>query len=334
MRLFSVLFSVVFLGMPAWADCRSIVLYFDGARVDNEMAINRENTEITLPVSMKEGSFRIKPLDACSIIQVEIESGKSDPQIEREMAKLAERRGVLVDRLKALALREDIFTSAAKSQSGKALRKSKSNPEPLTAVRQGTEYAFAQLEGVYRARRNAESELKTLDGKLETMNRAITERAAMVKLSKKGCRIEVSYLRSDLKWSPVYDFRLTEAGETNVSIRAIIPKVEKGTKVSVVPSVMNEAENESLWPIQEGNSNMVASFIFPVERKILTAKPISSIIFRFKNQSSKKLPAGTAICFSLGEYMGKTFFKGANPGEAIDLAFGTDSPQAKTVPSQ
>ncbi len=69
------------------------------------------------------------------------------------MAKLAYRRDALGDRLKALNAREAIFKSAAKSQSGKAPRKSKTNTEPLTAVRQGTEFAIAQLENVYHARR-------------------------------------------------------------------------------------------------------------------------------------------------------------------------------------
>lgn len=323
MRQILPLFVAFFLVIPPASGAnRSIILYLDGARSGNELFINKDIAEIPIPFSIKAGSLRIKPLDGCIVTQVDVVPGKQDPLVAKELAKLAERRGVLNDRLKALEMKESIFASAAKSQSSKAPRKSKLNPDPLTAVRQGTEYAIAQLEEVYRVRRIATSELKSLEEKMETIKRDSNESVAKVRMSRKGCVIDVSYMLPDLKWYPAYDFRLDKAGEMDVSMRAAVPRVEKGTQLSVVSALMNESSGETILPIIDGKNNTVASFVFPIEQEKFSPKPISSLSFSFKNQSARKLPAGEASCYYQGEFLGKTFFKGANPGELCDITFG------------
>jgi len=308
---------------PHGGGSRSLTLYLDGAREEYQTTIITDKAAFSLPPSIKEGSLRIKTLDGCQIEEIVLEPGKSDPQITRSIAKLMERRGALVDRLKALELRESIFISAAKSQSGKSLRKSKSNPEPLTAVKQGTEYAITQLEGVYRARRIAEAELKSLEEKTEAMKNVTKGKDARIRLSRKGCRIEASYIRTDFKWIPTYDFRLDKTGEADVFLRAIIPRVETGAHVSVVPSLLNSGDClETVWANINQGTKLVASFRFPVEQEKYSSKPISSISFIFKNQSRVKLPPGETSCFFQGEYLGKALFKGAGPGESMGLAFG------------
>jgi len=323
MRFISALCAVMFLGVPCWGATTSMTLYLDGALVNNETKVIKDNILFPIPATFKEGSLRVKPLEDCRINRVEIESGKPDPKIAREISRLAERKGVLNDRLKALEIRESIFTSAAKSQSGKALRKTKSNPEPLAAVRQGTEYALSQLEGIYKARRIAETELNSLEEREAALKRVVREKAAKIILSKKGCRIELSYLRTDLKWAPVYDIMLNVSGEADVFIRAEFPKTDDGAKVSVAPALLNErGGTEPLWPITDEHTKRLISFNFPIEHENLSPQPIPSLSFRIKNISSMKLPPGEASCFFKGEYLGKTLFKGAAPGEAVDLSFG------------
>jgi hypothetical protein len=63
---------------------------------------------------------------------------------EKELDTLLEQRNRLGDRLQALETREEIFKSATKSQSGKAPRKTRANPDPMLTIRQGTEFAIAQ----------------------------------------------------------------------------------------------------------------------------------------------------------------------------------------------
>ena len=322
MRLILALFAVLLLAMPAGAANRLVTLYLDGARVESEMEVLKEYAEVSLPSSIHDGSLRIKPLDGCVIEWVDIVPAKPDSGILREMAKMMERRDALSDRLKALDARESIFMAAAKSQSAKAPRKTKTNPEPLTAVRQGTEFAIAQLEYVYRARRIAEIELKSMEARLVVMKKDASGNVARVKLSRKRGRIAVSYFRSDMKWLPAYDFRLNNSGEANVVMHAVLPKLEKGAKVSVVPALLADAANEMALPVISENFPPVATFTFPVEQEKLSSTPVYSISFRFKNISTKKLPAGEASCYMKEEYLGKVDFRGSLPGEAQELAVG------------
>jgi len=322
MRLILVLFTLFLLAIPAAAANRLVTLYLDGARVETETEILKEYAEISLPSTIHEGSLRIRPLDGCVIERVDIVPAKPDPGTLREMAKMMERRDALSDRLKALDAREAIFMGAAKAHSAKSPRKTKTNPEPLTAARQGTEFAISQLEGVYRARRIAEIELKSMEARLAVIKKDASGNLARVKLSRKGGRIAVSYLRSDLKWLPAYDFRLNSSGEANVVMRAMLPKLERGTKVSVVPALITDATDEMVLHIISETLQPVATFTFPVEQEKYFSAPVSSISFRFKNNSTKRLPAGEASCYIKEEYLGKADFRGALPGEAHDLAFG------------
>jgi hypothetical protein len=324
MRMIPALCAVMFLAMPAGAAGWNVTLYLDGAHVENEAIMVKEQLEVPLPATMIDGSLRIKPLDGCTIERVEIVPGRPNPGPVKEMAKLAERRDSLADRLKALEAREAIFKAAAKTQSGKAPRRTKSNPEPLTTVREGTEYAIAQLEGVYRIRRKAENELQSVEARLAAMKKEgnFGGSVARVRLAKKGGRVAVSYLRSDLKWMPAYDFRLNKAGEVDVIMRAILPQTEKGAMITVVTALLAEGANEPALPAASENLLRVAAFTLPVEQEKFLAAPVSSLSFSFRNRPNGKLPAGEASVYRRGEYLGKAAFAGAAPGEVKELAVG------------
>lgn len=322
MRLFSALCALLLLAAPAGAAGRLITLYLDGARFEYEATTAKGFLEVSLPASMQAGSLRIKPVGGCVIERVEIVPARSDPRLTREMAKLTQRRDSLTDRLQALAAREAIFKVAAKSQSGKAPRKTKTNPEPLASVRQGTEYALAQLEGVYRARRMAESELKTVEARLTSTKREGNAAVAKVRLSGREARILVSYLRPDLKWVPTYAFRLNKSGEVNVFLSAVLPDLEKEIKVAVVPAILAEAANEAALPVPGKGFPQVASFTFPVEQEKFSAAPMAALSFSFRNLSTRKLPAGEASCYRQEEYLGETSFSGSLPGEIKEMVCG------------
>jgi len=151
--------TVLFLVIPAGATSRTVTLYLNGARFENEFSTAGGLIEVSLPAAMQDGSLRVKPLDGALIEHVEIVQARPDPKRIKELEKLADRRNAIMDRLRALEAKEAVFKAAAKSQSAKAPHKTKSNPEPLASVRKGTEYAIAQLEGVYRTRRMVESDL-------------------------------------------------------------------------------------------------------------------------------------------------------------------------------
>ncbi len=322
MRFVAVVFFTFILAMPVGAANRNVTLYLDGALVEQEFTVTKGLAEISLPAAMNTGSLRIKPLDGGSIEQVDILQAKPDRGRAREVAKLIKQRDALTDRMQALDTRETIFRSAAKSQSGKSPRKTKTNPDPMAVVKQGTEFAMAQLENVYRARRLTERELKSVEARLAAMDKEGPGSLARVRMSGKGGRMYVSYLRSDMKWIPAYDFRLNRPGEADVALRALLPEIENIAITKVVPNNLSDAAGEVALSVPPGKSSQIAQFIFHLDQENYSSTPVSSISFSFKNSSAKKLPAGEVSCYRQGEFLGKIAFRGALPGDASTLEFG------------
>lgn len=328
MRIMPVLCAVLLTAIPTLAAAGSVTLYLDGARVESEAVASKGYLELSLPRGVDPGSLRIRPLGGASIARVEVAPVQPGRKVESELARLAERKEAVADRLKALAVREDIFRAAAKSQSGKAPRKTKGNLEPLENIRKGTEFAIAQLEGVYRARRKAEGELKELEARLASL-REEGGSVARVRLAGKGGRVAFSYLHPALKWIPSYDFRVDREAEAEVVMHALLPRIEKGTAVAVVPARLAETPAESPLPASAEEPARIASFRFKVENARFSPIPQPSLSFSFRNDSAKRLPPGQATCYRQGEYLGKVDFAGCPPGEARELAFGTLSPSAR-----
>lgn len=324
MRVILVLCIALLTAAPAAAAVKSVTFYLDGARVESEAVAAKGYLEMSLPRGMAAGSLRIRPSRGAYLARVEVTPARPDRKLETELARLGERKDALADRLKALAVREEIFRAAAKSQSGKAPRKTKNNREPLEDIRKGTEFAISQLEGVYRARRKAENELKSVDAQLSSRMEEgnVGGSVARIWLAGKGGRVTVSFLQSTLKWTPSYDFRVDSAGEAEVAMNAILPKTEQGAAVAVVPALLAEASAEPpLHAAAEGLTRII-SFKSPLAHERFSPFPQASLSFSFQNRSGKRLPPGEATCYRQGEYLGKAAFAGCPPGEARELDFG------------
>ena len=322
MRVVYIFCTMLFIVTPARASEWKITLYLDGAIFMQEITVAGNVAEISLPPAMQPGSLRIKPLGGSSIEQVEVVPVKPDRKIEKEKANLLKRRYALQDRLQALDAKETVFKSAAKSQSGKSPRRTKTNPDPMKAVREGTEFAISELEGVYRTRRITEAELKTVETGLSAIDSEGRGRIAKVRMCEKGTRLRVSFLRTDLKWVPSYDFRLNKPGELDVVMHVQLPQIGKGTVTGVVPAAMSDAADEALLSVPREGFPQLAVFTFPFEQGKFSSVPTSSISFSFKNLSVRKLPPGEATCYLRGEYLGKTMFDGSLPGVSTMLSFG------------
>jgi len=331
MRIILPLCGVLLLAAPVAVSSSSITYYLDGARVETEAGAVKGQIEIPLPFGIDADSVRIKPLQGVFISRVEFTAVSPDRKMAKEIARLTERKDALADRLKALDTKEDIFRAAAKSQSGKAPRTTKTNREPLENIRKGTDFAIAQLEEVYKARRKAENELKSVETRLFSLKNAGNAggRLARVWLSGKNGRVTVSYLHPGLKWAPMYDFRLDIDGEVEVIMHALFPETEKGVALAVVPAHLSETATELPIAIEPGRVAKVAVFRFPLEKEKYTSSPISSLSFSFKNRSDKKLPPGESNCYRQGEYIGKNRFDGCLPGESKSLDFGKVTPTIK-----
>ncbi|ACM21432.1 hypothetical protein Geob_3089 [Geotalea daltonii FRC-32] len=316
--------AALLLAVPAFAADKEVTLYLDGARIQRVASAVNGYAEVVLPASVLPDSLRIKPAAGVAIDRVETISVTSDPKQGQQLEKLTERRDQLEDRLKALSAREQIFTAAAKSQSGKAPRKTKSNPEPLTAIRQGTDFAIAQLEWVYQAKRKADKELKAVQLRLESTKKAVNIGGSVVRIwvKGKGGKVSVSYLVGDTRWLPVYDFRINGAGVMQVFQRASIPAMGKGVTVAVVSGLMADAVKLqpitlNVLPLPE-----VMSQTLPVENLVLSAFPQPALSFSVTNDSARPLPAGEASCYYSGEYLSRFRFAGLAKGETGAIKCG------------
>jgi hypothetical protein len=317
---------------PAVAATKSLTCYLDGGRISQEVAARRGYAEVTLPGDMIPGSLRIRPLADAVVARVQTVPAKVDPKTAKALAALDERKEALGDRLKALDTREEIFTAAAKSQSAKAPRKSKTNPEPVAAIRQGTDFALARLEEVYRARRTTEKELKALEKtRSDLMKKAnVGGSVARIWLQGRDGSVRVDYVASGSAWTPVYDFRLDGTTAATVTLRAVLPEREPGVAVSVVAAKLADAGVLNDLPLAaDGDNAAVATFNLPVTAQS-PASPVSPLSFSLTNATTRHLPPGESSCFWKGEYFGVSSFPGANPGEQRDLRCGgTPVPPAK-----
>jgi hypothetical protein len=156
---------------------------------------------------MIEGSLRIKPASGKSLLRVDIVSTRADSgQGEKELDALLEQRSRLDDRLLALATLKN-FKSAAKTQGGKAPRKTKTSTDPMQAIRQGTEFAIAQLEAVYTSRRKTEQQIKRIDSRIAAakVSGRGPETVARLYVSPANGRATSRYVLADQTWTPRYD---------------------------------------------------------------------------------------------------------------------------------
>jgi len=331
MRLIPFLCAMLLLAMPAAAAVKSVTFYLDGARVESEAVAVKGYLEFPLPGGMGSGSLRVRPLQGGTLNRIEVVPARPNQRLARELARLTERRDSLLDRLKALDVREEIFRSAAKSQSGKAPRKTKTNREPIEEIRKGTEFAISQLESVYRARRKAETELKSVEARLSALRSEgnVGGSVARIWMAGKGGRVAVSYLDPALKWEPSYDFRFDTDGEVQVVFKAVIPKGGEGAAVAVVPALLAEASAEPPLSAASPGRTQIALFRFPLTHEYFSPLPQASLSFSFLNNSGKRLPPGDATCYRRGEYIGTSSFSGCQPGESRELAFGKMAPPAK-----
>lgn len=323
MRVLFVATLVLLAASPAVAATKSVTYYLDGTRVESSLLAPKGYLELPLPGNYLPGSFRVRPIGKGSVTRVELSPALPDPKADREMRDLVERRSTLEDRLKALEVRQEIFKSAAKSQSSKAPRKTKTNPYPLETIRKGTDYAVAQLEEVYRGRRKAEEGLKAIDARIAALKKegGIGGSVARVWLSGKG-GAAYSYHTNGAGWAPFYDFRLGGDGTVEVTVKAQLPRVVRDKTLVVLSNVADMKPGCAPVPIS-GNLAPVARYTLPVEREEALPAPRGGMRFTFRNTTGEPLAAGSGACYLKGEYLGNVSFAGSSSGETGEVVAGS-----------
>jgi hypothetical protein len=326
MHIFIPLLLVVQLLLHAVSGhCGSVTFYLDGAIIETEAVASKGVLSIPLPARVIEGSLRIRPAGGTSIQRVDISSSSKEAGTEeKELEALLEQRSRLEDRLKALATREEIFKSAAKSQSGKAPRKTKANPDPMQAIRQGTEFAIAQLEAVYTSRRRTDQEIRRLDSRIATARGRGrgAETVARVQLSPARGRVTVRYAVSGHGWVPRYDLYLDDGTTAQLYLSGRFSGLFAGHLPKAAPAALAEQGTAPVLPVQSGPLARLASYRLPVTGKQHRTGLPGSFSAVLTNTEQIWLPGGEASLYTNGEYVGKVRFGGISSGRSRTVSTG------------
>lgn len=313
------LMGLALIFLPAGAAVGSTVTYlYDGATLEFEATAVKGIVDIPLPAHLVEDSLRIKPISGCSIQRVEIlstpagTSGRS-----QEPVSLQEQRSRLEDRLKALAVREDIFKSAAKTQSGKAPRKSKANPDPMQGIRQGTDFAIAQLEAVYTARRKTEQELRRLDKRIAETRQETTARQshARLRVSPSRGKVLVRYAVTGSGWTPLYDLYLGEDSTARLYLSGQINGSYPGYVQQAAAASLSGPAAKPL-PVPAGQNQRIAEFPLKVSDMQFGNGVRTTFSITLNNPGKTDMPAGETNLYRNGEYVGRIRFEGISSGKS------------------
>lgn len=306
----------------AQAAPRELTIFSDASLIEVEVAAKKGIAEFSFPLPIREGTVRVKPLDSNSTIgRVELLPFRTPDRLQKELDNLTEQKNRLEDRLKALDTREDIFAAAAKSQSSKAPRKTKSNPDPLTSVRQGTDFAIAQLEAVFTARRRTEQELKKVVARLAGLQKtSIGGPNLRVSTTPATSRIRIAAVLKEGGWTPRYEIRIQGTGTAQVTLAADNnASLPDGYAVSATPAALSAGQPRQTYPFSASGAPRLSVWQLPLEREQVTAGPLPGFSLTLKNTTSLPLPAGKAALYYAGEYLGITDFSAVVAGASTTL---------------
>lgn len=321
-RVLFLALALVAIALPAMAGSRSVTWYLDGSKVEQDFQVTGGYIELPLPAAALAGSLRVRPRGGARISRVQVVPLRLDHAVEKELARLADQQESLQDRLQALSVKEEIFKSAAKTQGGKAPRRTRTNPEPLTAIREGTDFAINRLEDVYRAKRRTERELKGLEKRQAALRQKGNGCGSMARiwLAGRQGQVQISYLTSGEGWQPRYDLRIGGA-EAEIATWADLPRQEKGARVFVVPVRLAEASTAAMAPMAVGQAPLSVGRLPVLSRQQEPGlQTVLTVVVR--NETGAVLPAGTASGFWNGEFLGFAPLSGAKPGDNLEVTFG------------
>jgi hypothetical protein len=312
--------AVVLIICSATAFAGNISFYLDGAVVERTEIARNGYLEIPLPPTVRMDTLRIRPDGSGHIERVQILPRQPSRKVEKELAALTEREEQLQDRLKALAVREEIFTSAAKSQSAKAPRRSKTNPEPLTSIRQGTDYAISQLEAVYQLQRKTNRELQQLAEKRGRLARDGDAGGylARVWLTPKSGSVTATYLQPERSWQPRYEIRTSGEGGARLQLFPPALDLARGERATFIMAPVDRAEGASPWRYDGAHRSLMTAEL-PVVRTLEPAGPVTRLKFTLTNTTPLTLPAGEYSCYDDGVYLGSGRLAPLEPGRSVEL---------------
>jgi hypothetical protein len=312
---------VAFSACSVWAENR-ITFFRDGTLHQQETGAVKGIIEVPLAAGLLEQTLTVFPAHGTTIVSVDIYKPESGGKTGNDLELLLEKRKRLEDRLQALETRETIFTAAAKSQSGKTPRKSKTNPDPMQTIRKGTDFAIAQLEEVYTARRRTNQELQKIDASLSTArrkNRSAEKSVRIAVIPPRG-KVTLRYATTERGWEPHYNLMLDADGKVRMQLFARITGEDYGVRPFVSSASLAEVGAGST-AAQSGKA-VLADYLIPFSDEQYREGIFNRLSGVMTNSSSRYLPPGESTVFRRGVYLGKFRFDGLSSGRSGVVSVG------------
>jgi hypothetical protein len=310
------------IGSASAAD--TITFYRDGALLQQKAAAVKGVIDLPLAPGVLEHTVTIVPAPGTTILGVETVTTKSDSKTDKELDALVEQRRRLEDRLQALETREAIFTSSAKAQSGKAPRKTKTNPDPMLAIRQGTDFAIAQLEAVYTARRKTTDEIQRINSRITTTRKNSRGAESFIRVAVTPSRgmVTLRYATSERGWLPQYQLFVTGDGSAHLKLSARIKGSGHGhQQMRVSSGSLAESSTSETIPVQSGSA-VLASYLLPISEEHYTEEIFNRFSGTIMNNTPHYLPPGESVLLRKGAYLGKFIFEGISSGRSRIISLG------------
>lgn len=300
-----------------------ITFYRDGALIQREAGAVKGVIDLPVASGMLEHTLRIIPAPGTTILNVATHEAAAGRRSGKELEALAEQRRRLEDRLQALETREAIFTAAAKSQSGKAPRKTKANPDPMQGIRQGTDFAIAQLEAVYTARRRTTQEMKKIDARLAAAGKTgrSPENSIRIAVTPPRGRVTLRYATAERGWQPEYNLHLAGDGTARLQLSALIGAYGRGGELRVSPGSLAESGTAATFPVQGGSATL-AGYRLQITDELYGDGIYNRFSGKITNDTPHYLPPGDAGLFRNGTYLGKFRFDGLSSGRSGFISAG------------
>ncbi|NTV48742.1 MAG: DUF4139 domain-containing protein [Geobacteraceae bacterium] len=314
---------IAFSTSSAFAENRT-TFYRDGALHQMEVAAVKGATDLPLADGLLEQSLKVFPAPGTTILGVDIRRSEAGRTPDKELETLAEQRRRLEDRLQALETREAIFTSAAKTQSGKAPRKSKTNPDPMQAIRQGTDFAIAQLEAVYTARRRTNQEIHKIDAHIAKTKKGSRSLASSVRIAVTPPRgkVTIHYATAEHGWQPEYNLYLNGDGTARLQLSAKISGKSGEHQVLVSSGSIFDSTPATAMTPHAGSSAILASYKLPLTDERFGDGIFNKFSGTITNPSMEYLPPGDSGFYRNGVYLGKFRFEGLSTGRSRVISLG------------
>lgn len=314
---FILILSLMLLASNSFATQKIATIYCDGILITEEVNVVKGVAELTLPLPLKEHGLRVKPLGGGSIELVELPPYKVSAKQQKMLEQLKEQKNRLQDRLKTLADKESIFTAAAKSQSSKTPRPTKTNPNPMAAVRQGTDFAMAQLEAVNTDRRQTLQRLETLEKTFIEQQQTVA--GTTVRISASAKKLLVTALLEKKGWTPAYDLHLQKDGNIIISLIAIIPVFAEGYTLQVADKSLADYQAATIRTAKASDRVVIRQWQTSVEQLQISQSPLTSCQFTLKNLTDAHFSTGEATIYLENEYLGQVTLPDTEPGGTISL---------------